>query len=166
MWARIGGGVMTHHVGNRRRLVTEGESEPVVRPLAPIDLQKMCPKDMLWKWCETEELLGTRGAVFPSKFSPSTAEGMLDTRLHDWVQRQVSAFQRCHTLQGLNLFRLVRKRVWKDAGEFRFCDHPSEQQAFDRALRYMGTNRDGLIDSIYRRLCDALSEAALRDKTL
>lgn len=135
-------------------------------PPAPVDLTKLSPQDLLWKWCETEELLGTRGSVFPNKFSPASAEGNLDTRVHDWVQKQVAAHQRERRLQGLNLFRLVRKRVWKDAGEFRFCEHPAEQQAFDKALRYLGVNRDGLIDSLIGRLCADLAVAARRDRTI
>jgi hypothetical protein len=121
---------------------------------------------MLWKWCDVEELLGTRGSVFPAKFSPAGADGFLDTRLHDWVQRQMAAHQRERRLHGVNIFRLVRKKVWKDVGEFRFCESPAEQQAFDKALRFLGYGRDALIDLIYDRLCDYLTECAKRDHAI
>ena len=149
-----------------RRLPTQVDDPSATIPFSTIDLQSVSPSDMLWKWCEAEELLGTRGAVFPGKFSPADAEGVLDTRLHDWVQRQISAHQHERRLQGVNLFRLVRKKVWKDAGEFRFCDSPPEQQAFDKALRYLGSCRDALIDLIYDRLCDYLADCAKRDGAL
>ena len=156
---------MTYHELYKGPRPLEGEAERA--PTLPvIELQSLNPRDILWKWCETEELLGTRGSVFPRKFSSAEAEGLLDTRLHDWAQRQIVAHQRENRLRGVNLFRLVRKKIWRDAGEFRFCDSPAEQQAFDKALRLLGHCRDSLMDLIYERLCAYLTQCAERDRTL
>jgi len=153
-----------HELGKPLSAPGDDDSRPIAMPV--IQLDSLGPRDMLWKWCETEELLGTRGSVFPRKFSSANAEGVLDTRLHDWVQRQIVLHQRENRLQGVNLFRLVRKKIWRDAGEFRFCDTPAEQQAFDKALRYLGQCRETLIDLIFDRLCRYLESCAERDRTL
>lgn len=154
------------HSDSRRKAASFVEQPLESMPLSAIELESISPADMLWRWCEVEELLGTRGSVFPGKYSSADADGALDTRLHDWVQRQIAAHRNDRRLQGVNLFRLVRKKVWKDAGEFRFCDSPIEQQAFDKALRFVGCCRDALIDLIYDRLCGYLVECAKRDRAI
>ncbi len=137
-------------------------------PEAPssIDLSAIGPADMVWHWCEVEELQGTRGATFPSRFSAQATDGYLDTRLHDWVDRRLAEVGARTHLRGINVRRLARKVVWSEHEPWRWCEDVCQEQGAARVLRVLQIAPEIAVLRVFREITEHLAECAKRDRRL